>query len=87
MSFDPHPIDRLALSCLLIEGVALLNLPSPPAFLRAGEQVQALGTGRERANPVLLQHTPQVGSSLGALLRKDQVQHLCTSSGTTAVGK
>lgn len=23
LSFDPHPIDRLALNCLLIEGVAL----------------------------------------------------------------
>lgn len=29
MSFDPHPIDRLALNCLLTEGVALLKLPSP----------------------------------------------------------
>lgn len=33
MSFDPHPIDRLALSCLFAEGVALLKLPSPsPSF-------------------------------------------------------
>lgn len=23
LSFDPHPIDQLALNCLLIEGVAL----------------------------------------------------------------
>lgn len=28
LSFDPHPIDQLALNCLLIEGVALCRLPS-----------------------------------------------------------
>lgn len=33
MSFDPHPIDRLALSCLLTEGVALLKLPTPSPSL------------------------------------------------------
>lgn len=40
LSFDPHPIDRLALSCLLIEGVALPRLPAPPpTSMAAGEQV------------------------------------------------
>lgn len=33
MSFDPYAIDRLALSCLLTEGVALLKLPSPSPSL------------------------------------------------------
>lgn len=33
MSFDPHPIDRLALNCLLTEGLALQKLPSPSPSL------------------------------------------------------
>lgn len=33
MSFDPHPIDQLALNCLLTEGVALQKLPSPSPSL------------------------------------------------------
>lgn len=33
MSFDPHPIDQLALSCLLIEGVALWRLFNSPHSL------------------------------------------------------
>lgn len=33
MSFDPHPIDQLALNCLLTEGVALQKLPGPSPSL------------------------------------------------------
>lgn len=46
LSFDPHPIDLLARSCLLTEGVATPEtaqpLPQPPSPV--GEQVEALST-------------------------------------------
>lgn len=51
MSFDPDLIDRLALSCLLIEGAESCLAP-PPSSIPAGELVQAQTTGpRTSSNP------------------------------------
>lgn len=49
MSFDPHPIDRLALSCLLTEGVALLKLPSPSPSLHPCRRI-GISTKNRRKN-------------------------------------
>lgn len=99
MSFDPHPIDRLALSCLLIEGVALLKLPSPSPSLHPGWRTgisTKLGPKNrphanfslrlaEQGNPALLQHTPQVGFSLEVLLEQTRFKHLCASISSSGI--